>query len=252
MKAADLNAGTDYGYRRAPGRHGTPIEQVTLLDATVTNGCVAVRTLDGERRHATLGQLLAPWTEVPALQAEEAAYQRLANDATDDSRLQLDAASLMFQAATNSDVAPIPGGLTLAAPVAAELAHRAGIQPGKLNEPPNFTNRDGDAVLATTTVVAIAEGLARAEPLELLEVVDGWESERLTPSLRARIQPLLDQLRVWTGVSPDTRQTMAQLLAEDESRRRLLIESRAALSDMRRQIDELLARLDRALEHPDA
>jgi len=81
-------------------------------------------------------------------------------------------------------------------------------------------------------------------------MVDAWETERLTPSLRARIQPLLDQVRAWTGVTTNTRQTMAQLLAQDEARRRLLIESRSALTDMRSQIDELLTRLDEALVDP--
>jgi len=90
MKAADLRPDTSYVFRRAPGRSGTPIERVTVIDAVVTNGRVRVRTDIGEERTATLGQLIAPWSDVAALRAEEAAWQRMPDPEDEGHEVQLE------------------------------------------------------------------------------------------------------------------------------------------------------------------
>lgn len=243
MKAADLVEGAQYAYRRAAGRLGYPIERVRLLSGRPdSGGRVRVRFESGDRAgsdgDATLGQLISAWSDMEALRADEAAYIALAATAYDAA--EFDAAVLVCRLTVDDGLEVVPGGLRLHAGAIDAFAARGVAVPSTLLRAPGFTTRDGDLVVAATTVVQLAKAVVAADPLDALESVDALTSE----GLGHHFGPVLALIETWTGVARTQAKTMQEQARREHEMRRALIEIRAEVQALASVAGRLVQGID--------
>ena len=254
MKTSELEDGAIYAYRKAAGRPGGPIERVRFLGDPPVGGRVGVAFETGERAgsegEVTLAQLIAPWEEKEAIEAEEAGFDRLAETAPPQLEGFAPAIALMFEVnASTHGAREIHGGVLVTKEGVEEIATKAGIRKAELVADPSFETRDGDIAVGLAHAHRAALAIAELHPIETLEWIDQWEQSRHYTGLVAeRYGPEFDQIRRWTKAAPGELRRAHEGAAEEERLRRALLEVRTELDTLTSRAEGLRERIDELLE----